>query len=147
MNLQGVKIREAIDSDLHQIYVEGGNEPLLKEINPAFTADNLTELYTSGNVKALVALRGKKILGFIIGSLSNNECRIVWILVKNNFRKTGIGTKMLYRFMENAKNSGADNFFIAVFSNNSESVNFFRKKGFTVKKTIIELSCNFHEKI
>jgi len=146
MKLKGTQIRKTTISDLRQIYSEGMNESSLQDVNPAFTADNLAELFASENVTALTALRNKKVLGFIIGFLKNNECRIEWIMVKYIFRKKGIGTKMLYLFMENAKNSGAENFFIAVFSNNSESVNFFSKRGFTIKNNILVLSSNSDEK-
>ena len=142
---KGIKIREATDSDLREIYHEGLAEPLFKEMNPSFTANNLADLFTSRDVIVFVAVRSKKVLGFILGSINNNECRIEWIIVKKGFRKKGIGTKMLNLLIENTKNSGADHFFIAVFMNNSESVNFFNKSGFTVKRTVLEFYRNSDE--
>lgn len=148
MNLEvkGITIRKTVESDLRQIYTMGLTELPLQETRMTFDAENLAELFTSERVIALTAIRGKKVLGFIIGSITGNKCRIEWFIIIEKLRKKGIGTKMLHLFTESVKKFGVEHFFIALFVNNSESVNFFNKRGFSVKNTFSDLYRNSNEK-
>ena len=148
MNLaeKGIKIRETVESDLRQIYTLGLTCSSLHETRLPFNAENIAELLTAEKVIALTAVRGKIIIGFIFGSFKNNTCLIEWITVMEKFREKGIGSEMLSVFYEKAKNFSIDNFFIALFTNNSESVKFFNKRGFTVVKNYIKLCRNSDEK-
>jgi ribosomal protein S18 acetylase RimI-like enzyme len=148
MNLRdkGIIIQKVTESDLHQIYTAGLNEPLFSDTNLSFNPENLTNVFAADNAIIFAASRKKKVLGFIIGLIKDNECRIQWLLVKETYRKAGIGTELLHFLMENAKKKGVNNFFIAVFNNNSDSVNFFNHKGFTVNKTCMELYRKSDEK-
>jgi ribosomal protein S18 acetylase RimI-like enzyme len=143
---KGIIIRNTIESDLRQIHDEGKKEPLLTDTAFNFSADNLSEILATENVLAYTAARKKTVLGFIIGAVKDTECKVYWMLVKKNFRKTGIGTELLQFFIENAKKNDVNNFFIAVFNNNSESVNFFNKNGFIVKNTFVEFYRKSDEK-
>jgi len=142
MNLseKGIIIRKTVEPDLPQIYSHGSSEPLFQNLPFAFNPENLTEIFSLENSICLTAARKKKVLGFIIGSLKNEESAVHWIMVKDKLRKTGIGKELLKQYIEASKKDGAQNFLIDVFKNNPESVKFFTGNGFSIENTFIKLT-------
>ncbi len=136
---KGIIIRKTIEADLPQIYSIGKNETLLSELPYPLNSDNMAEIFSSLNCISFTAVRKKKVLGFIIGTVKDNQSRIHWMMVKENFRRAGIGGELLKFFMENSKKNRADDFLIAVFKNDPYAVNFFTKYGFSLKENFAEL--------
>jgi len=135
---KGIVIRKTVEEDLHQIYSEGKDEPSFSSLPFEFTPENLAEIFASQNSICFTAVRKKKVLGFIIGSVKDDESRIHWLMVKEKFRKAGIGEELIKSYIEISKNSGAENFLIAVFKNISETVKLFNNNGFSIKESFVE---------
>lgn len=142
MNLseKGIIIRKTVESDLPQIYAEGAAEPLFMNLPFRFNAENLADNFAANNSISFSVVRKKKILGFIIGSSEGDVSTIHWIMVKDKFRRAGIGKELLKRFIDESKKSAAEKFSIALFRNSAESVKFFTDNGFSVEKNFVELS-------
>lgn len=144
MNLteRGIIIRKTAEGDLPQIYSSGIEEPAFSDMPFAFNAENLADIFASDNSVCYSAVRKKKVLGFIIGSIEDGASRVYWMMVKEKFRKAGIGKEMLKLYIEFSKKHGAADFLIAVFQNNHDSVKFFTENGFSVKEDFIRLQKN-----
>lgn len=140
---KGIIIRKTAEADLKQIYAEGMNEPLFLNMSFAFTAENLAVIFASDKSICFTAARKKKILGFIIGSVENNESVIHWMMVKEKLRGAGIGQEMLKQYIETSKKNAALNFLITVSKNNTESVKFFTGYGFSGEDTLVQLKLKF----
>lgn len=136
---KGIIIRKTIEADLPQIYTEGAIEPFFKNLPYRFNAENLAEIFASYNSICFSAVRKKKVLGFIAGSAEGEVSSVSWIMVKDKFRRAGIGKELLKRFIDESKKSGTEKFLIALLKNSVESVKFFTDNGFIVNESFIEL--------
>jgi len=139
---KGIIIRKTIENDLRQIYLSGKNDPEFSASLPGWSANYLAEIFTDENSVYFSAVRKKKVLGFISGGVKGRDSFIQSVIVNEKFRKSGIGTELITKFIEFSKKKGAENFFIAVFKNNPHSVKFFTDNGFSVKDTFIEMRRN-----
>lgn len=139
---KGIIIRKTIEADLPQIYAEGVVEPSFMNLPFRFSAKNLADNFASNNSISFSAVRKKKILGFIIGSSEEDVSTVHWIMVKDKFRRAGIGKELLLRYIDESKKSAAEKFSIALFRNSTESVKFFTDNGFIVNESFIELQFN-----
>lgn len=142
---RGIVFRKTTESDLPQIYSDGINELNFKKIYQPFNAENLAGLFASENSVCLTAVRKKKVLGFMLGSIESKKSSIYWFMVKERYRKTGIGKELLKLFMEVSKKRGAEKFFIAVPQSNDESFNFFTGNEFFEAETYKVLHKNINE--
>lgn len=140
---KGIIIRKTTESDLRQIYTTGITEPVLKDLPYIFTAENLADIFASVNGVCCTAIRGKKVLGFIIGSVKEGSSQIHWMMVKEKLRGAGIGNELLKLYLELSKKTGASDFLTAVLKNCHGPVKFFEQREFTVKENFVVL----HRKI
>jgi len=136
---KGIIIRKSIEDDLPQIYSLWISESPMNNLSYRFTPENIADIFASDNSVYFSAVRKKKVLGFVIGSVQNSDARIHWMLVKHNFRNSGIGSELLNRFIEISEKKCAAKFLTAVLENNKESEIFFANRDFTVKETMVEL--------
>ena len=81
---------------------------------------------------AFGAFYNETLVSFILGDLFNiekiSEYEILLIYVCNNFRKKGIGTKLLNKIEEN--NTRLKKTYLEVSKNNSEGISFYTKMQF-----------------
>ncbi len=136
---KGIIIRETVESDLRQIYLLGNDEHSFISLSFRMSPENLADIFASDNTIQLTAARKKKVLGFIIGSISDKDSLIHWMGVKPEFLKTEIRVELLKSFILKSKKSSAVNFIFAVSDTSPETLKFFIDNGFTVKRTLIEL--------
>ena len=78
------------------------------------------------------AFYNKMLVSFILGDLFNiekiSEYEILLIYVSKNFRKKGLGTKLLNKIEEN--NTRLKKIYLEVSKNNSEGISFYTKMNF-----------------
>lgn len=139
MNLaeKGIIIRKTAESDLREIYLSSAENPELRSCG--FTAEHLADLFASEESIMFSAVRKKRVLGFITGSLREGEAEVETVFVREKFRGSGIGSSLIENFIRRAKKCGADNFFIAVHEKNANSIKFFRGNGFTAEGSAVYL--------
>ena len=81
---------------------------------------------------AFGAFNNKTLVSFILGDLFNiekiSEYEILLIYVCKNFRKKGLGTKLLNKIEEN--NIRLKKIYLEVSQNNSEGISFYKKMKF-----------------
>ena len=78
------------------------------------------------------AFNNKTLVSFILGDLFNiekiSEYEILLIYVSKDFRKKGLGTKLLNKIEEN--NTRLKKIYLEVSKNNSEGISFYKKMKF-----------------
>lgn len=142
MNLteKGIYIRDTAESDLPQIFSLGEKDVLFAGLSSAWNPDNLLSVFASEKPVCITALRSKKVIGFIIGSVAGGESTISWIMVKSTLRRAGIGSELLKLFTESSKKNGSEKFLTAALPYNHDSLKFFEKNGFSQTVKFVELT-------
>jgi ribosomal-protein-alanine N-acetyltransferase len=104
-------------------------------------ADYRTELDRAGSYPFQAeSIPGQIVTGFIIARLiTKNEVgypallEILNIAVKENYRKTGIGTLLIRSTLNVAKQNSPANIRLEVRSSNSAAIEFYKKHGFKLE--------------
>ncbi len=86
----------------------------------------------------LVAEVEEKVVGFLTGSLTESEpwrpikrTELEMIYVREEYRNSAIGTKLVRQFLEWSKYRGAKACFLTAYINNRGATEFYNKIGFT----------------
>jgi ribosomal-protein-alanine N-acetyltransferase len=88
----------------------------------------------------LVAKLGGEIVGYAVGEKDKDSGLIVSVAVKKEWRRRGIGKKLIEKLLENFKKEGMKIVFLHVREENREAINFYQALGFK----IIELVENYY---
>ena len=99
-----------------------------RERNLSMIQENLSYVYRINN----------KLVGFIIlTKKENNEILIFTLFVDENYRRRGIGSKLIKFSMDNARFIHKDAYFsLHVMVTNENALNLYKKLGFKITKTI-----------
>ena len=91
------------------------------------------------NQYVLIALCDKKAVGYLAGSIYQDDtysyyvggtCELENMFVCEEYRKYGIGTKLVNSFFEWCKSKNAKRCFVTATLGNENTIQFYRKKGF-----------------
>lgn len=128
------KLRKAEFMDfvelVHRIFPDRANPNLLLD---------LYEIFPDGFI---VALDKNKMIGFAIGIVSSDgKGKIVLIGVENNYRRRGIGTRLLRRLFLVLSMKGVNEIELEVRVSNTKAISFYKKNGFRIS----ELRKNYYE--
>jgi len=119
-------VRRFTPSDIAEI-IEIANDSLTERYFPQLFID----IYESWPEGFLVAdFHG--ILGFIAGSKMANEARILMLAVRKNYRRKGIGSALMKKFMSVCKSEGLLSIRLEVRTTNYEAIEFYKKFGFNI---------------
>jgi ribosomal-protein-alanine N-acetyltransferase len=88
----------------------------------------------------LVAKLDKEIVGYAIGEKDKDSGLIISVAVKKEWRRRGIGKRLIEKLLENFKKEGMKIVFLHVREENREAINFYQALGFR----IIELVENYY---
>jgi ribosomal-protein-alanine N-acetyltransferase len=88
----------------------------------------------------LVAKLSGEIVGYAIGEKGKDSGLIISVAVKKEWRRRGIGIKLIEKLLENFKKEGMRIVFLHVREENKEAINFYQALGFK----IIELVENYY---
>jgi len=105
-----------------------------------FPAKYLLEFSKKWPEGFLVAKIGNECVGYAIGEKNNNFGVIISIALKKEWRRKGIGKRMVEKLLENFKKEGINIVFLHVREENKEAINFYQTLGFK----IIELVENYY---
>jgi ribosomal-protein-alanine N-acetyltransferase len=110
------------------------------EKKEAFPKEYFLELSKKWPEGFLVAKLGGEIVGYAIGEKDKDSGLIVSVAVKKEWRRRGIGRKLIEKLLENFKKEGMKIVFLHVREENREAINFYQALGFK----IIELVENYY---
>ena len=99
----------------------------------AFTKQQISYLLTDYNTIALVAKANQDIAGFIITQIQAAETEyghVITVNVKPNYRRTGVGTKLLYEIESQLKLRGINECHLEVREDNNAAIKLYHKLGY-----------------
>jgi ribosomal-protein-alanine acetyltransferase len=108
-------------------------ETLPEPYNPSI----FTQFYESYPEGFLVALNFDTIIGFLIGiKTTPNTARILMLAVKDAYRKKGIGSALLSRFLKEMKHQNITGVELEVRTSNQGALKFYQNQGFLLQGTL-----------
>jgi ribosomal-protein-alanine N-acetyltransferase len=110
------------------------------EKKEAFPKEYFLELSKKWPEGFLVAKLGGEIVGYAVGEKDKDSGLIVSVAVKKEWRRRGIGRKLIEKLLENFKKEGMKIVFLHVREENRDAINFYQALGFK----IIELVENYY---
>ena len=78
----------------------------------------------------LVAKRGEVVLGYISFTIIIDECQIVNVATSHDFRKMGIGSRLIEAFLDYIKQKEVKLAYLEVRESNLPAINLYKKYGF-----------------
>lgn len=103
--------------------------PFIKEYFPNYTVEN------SPYEKFFCYKEGDNIIGFISYSVIYERAELNYIVTDEQYRRKGIGQKLLDYAIEDLKNNMVENFSLEVNVNNKVAIKFYLKNKFEIKAT------------
>ncbi len=119
-------IREFRYQDLPEI-MKIAEESLTERYMPTLFLD----IYEHWPKGFLVAITNAPV-GFIAGSKYEKEARILMLAVKKEYRRQGIGSSLLHKFLALCKGEGVISVRLEVRTTNHLAIDFYKKFGFNI---------------
>ena len=101
-----------------------------------FPKEYLLEISKKWPEGFLVAKINKEIVGYAIGEKNKDLGLIVSVAVKKEWRRKGIGRKLVEKLLENFKKEGMKIVFLHVREENKEAINFYLALGFKIRELV-----------
>ncbi len=117
-------LRTLYKADLPQVLVIEGSVHVVP-----WTEDTFKICFKNGYFGWVAELDGK-IIGFIIISLSREECHVLNICVTREYQKQGWGRKMLWHALHHAKQYGVAIAYLEVRRSNTRAISLYKKMNF-----------------
>ena len=136
----GLIIRPFELKDLHNIYMLGAGEPVFSAMIDKWTPENLAHIFSGDDVTAFTASRKKEIAGCGIARIIDNSAEVLRIMVKEKFRRKGIGSALLSILKDTLKMKGVPCLSARVYPENQDIETFFIRNSLTLKENFTRLS-------
>ena len=156
--MENVNIRRAISDDLYEIQ-KLNNELFDLEFNNfdstliqdwPFSKEG--EQYFFDAIKndiVLIAYINNEIVGYLAGTLNsqysynnNIQAGLDNMCIKNEYRKLGIGSKLLEEFKKICKENGIDEIKVVASYGNTNAINFYKCNGFKESELTLKQDIN-----
>ena len=102
----------------------------LECFSDSWSGESLKESLNEKGRSLFAAEEDGKIIGYGVTQQVLDECEILRIAVKKEFRKKGVGNLLMGFMMDSAISSGAQLFFLEVREHNIPAIALYRKQGF-----------------
>ena len=139
-NIEIVPIAEEYIAGLHRCFDSIARERRYMarvEAPPIESAREFVLSNIANNVPQFVALSGNDVVGWCDISPMKQEgfthCGILGMGVRKDFRRLGIGTRLLEQTIRAAKDLGLERIELEVFASNTAAVKLYEKAGFVVE--------------
>lgn len=128
MKQKAVIIRRALPSDFHQIVkVE------LSSFERPYSPDLIFLLLHLHHNTFYVASASEEVVGYVVGAKRNDCCgHVISIAVKPEWRRKGIGSKLMVTLLNAFKKKGLKKALLEVAVSNKVAMVFYRSIGFEV---------------
>jgi ribosomal-protein-alanine N-acetyltransferase len=131
--MENLSIEKFDPSSLNEILEIEKNSFEKKEVFPKEYFLELSKKWPEG---FLVAKLGGEIVGYAIGERGKDSGLIVSVAVKKEWRKRGIGRRLIEKLLENFKKEGMKIVFLHVREENREAINFYQALGFKIRELV-----------
>jgi ribosomal protein S18 acetylase RimI-like enzyme len=93
------------------------------------------KIHNVKNTTGIMVIEDKKIIGIGLYEIKNGECEIV--LLETFKQNTGIGTKIIEKIKETAKQNKCKRLWLVTSNDNINALKFYQKRGFVFKNIYI----------
>jgi ribosomal protein S18 acetylase RimI-like enzyme len=129
-------VRKVEEQDLNTCEMLLKNDQLMTADNAFFKKEWLYE-YLDDNL-FFVAEKEDQVVGLVFGEKLKLRGAMLWyIVVKQEFRNTGIGSMLITKFEESCKNQKIE-WIILYSNNNKQTLEFYEKHGYSFGSNTIE---------
>ncbi|MGC8609153.1 MAG: ribosomal protein S18-alanine N-acetyltransferase [Thermoplasmata archaeon] len=98
-----------------------------------YTQSLVLDLYKDWPESFMVYEYNGKVIGFVVGSkYSRSEARILLFAVDEKFRKMGVGSSMMDKFIELCRAQNLLSIRLEVRTDNEEAIRFYKRYGFII---------------
>lgn len=95
----------------------------------AWSVGSVSSLMSSDTAVIITENDGDTLLGYALGAISADECELYRIAVLRQYRRTGLGQKLLAEFIGQARKKAAK-IFLEVRADNKAAISLYEKNGF-----------------
>ena len=88
------------------------------------------EIYRGEDLDGILAYKNSEIVGLGLYHIKNGECEIV--LLETFEQNLGIGTQILEKIKETAKNRNCRRIWLITTNDNIDAIKFYQRKGFNI---------------
>jgi ribosomal protein S18 acetylase RimI-like enzyme len=97
------------------------------------------------NICFVAENKNKEIIGTIMAGNDGRRGHIYHLMVKPEYRKNGVGQKLLEKTEKALKKEGIRKIFLVVFKRNKIGNNFWEKNGYKIRKDLIYRDIKINE--
>jgi len=98
----------------------------------AWTLSQLMSEWITGLSKFILAFVNSELVGYLIFRQVDEEAEILRLGVKKEFRRKGIGEKLLKKAEELVSTQGGKVIYLEVRKSNEPAINFYKKQNFSI---------------
>jgi ribosomal protein S18 acetylase RimI-like enzyme len=146
---RGVKVREMTIDDVADVF-HLGEELFTFNMFPnmfrTWDEFEVIDFFSSESEFCLVATRREKIVGFLLSTIIEKTSRkygyLVWFGVDRPVRRKGVASKLFDKMKRIMEKNDVNMIIIDTQADNTEALEFFRKKGFSSPQDHVYLSLN-----
>jgi ribosomal-protein-alanine N-acetyltransferase len=95
-----------------------------------WSESSLEEALSNSPAQFVVALWEQQVVGFLIGRVIADNAEILNLAVQPQYRRHGIASALVQRFLEDCRGVGAWQVFLEVRESNSCAIAFYQRLGF-----------------
>ncbi|MBR3839891.1 MAG: GNAT family N-acetyltransferase [Erysipelotrichales bacterium] len=133
-----MEIRKLSDTDYAVIYALCTRNNYLSEL---FTSYDIFSSFIELNPSTcFVAIENNTIIGILIASYDGLKCTIYHILIDNEFRRLGYGSKLLHALDNACKEKNCKNITLSTYSTNEVFRKFMKYNSYFSREDLINYS-------
>lgn len=102
-----------------------------------YSLSQIEDMFNYDYYTILKCLINGKIEGYICATILFEECNLLKIIVNSNYRRHGLGSRLINTLIEYCKNENVSSVYLEVRENNNIAISFYEHIGFeleTVRK-------------
>lgn len=101
-----------------------------EEFSIPFKEKDFLDIYDSEISSVLVAKVGDTVVGYVSFTVIIDECSIINFATKNEFKRQGVGKRVMEALLEHGNKIGVKKYFLEVRVSNEGAIALYKKYGF-----------------
>lgn len=140
-----MKIRIMTSDDYEQVYDLWLNTSGMGLNNLDDSKDGIAKYLKRNPTTCFVAVEEEKIVGVILSGHDGRRGFIYHTTVSSNYRKQGIGRRLVYHAIKALEEEGINKVALVVFGRNESGNSFWESVGFTGRDDLVYRNKSIHE--
>lgn len=151
--MQIVNFNKKYSVELSRLWLMPKLSKYLLSTKERTTPSKITKMLKPQSKNVFIALENNKVIGFIVLKTyfgRKNHCADFVVFVAPNKQKKGIGTTLIRKIIERAKELGLKRIELGVFADNKQAIKLYKKLGFKkegVKRKALQRKKKLYDEI